>query len=292
MAKEKITEETVEKTINNPAESNAPETPAEQTVEMTADEKAMVETKATLEKKVAEFNTAAKFAEGAKMTRLDGEIKELAKKYKTYAENKCFNELLSTADPMAQAAIIFRFHVIDAKRTKSEAGLEMYELGDGVEVINPMRLHNKSSNGIGAQKDWWSCANRLLKVLTVRNAAKRGIDADGIDRRYKIDPTSDKDSRIKTPVKIEGKLDRNVEFELIKLDLQETVSAMLGSSYKVEDTHVEHILQSVTSVNSRNTMDIKSAKAGKFTASLLAVCHKMLTDEEFTVSGYDVKSGM
>lgn len=223
---------------------------------------------------VAKYNDAKKFNETNKMTKLDEQMKEELSKYHAEAENDCFNELLSEADPMKAAALKMQFDTIKLVDKKEKGVVLDRVIEPAKRTIDPLRLHKKAKNGIGADSLWFSKVENLNVLMTVATAIE--LEKDGEVVRSTV-YQSDLAKNVELACK-----DNPTDNEMFKQDVTTCIRAMLGGEYVATDAQA-HFLRRAHEKAGRDGRSLVCTNATTMRQLLLGVCHDALTGEGFDV---------
>lgn len=223
---------------------------------------------------VAKYNDAKKFNETTKMNKLDEQMKEALAMYTAEAENECFNGLLAQPDPMRAAALAMKFDTIKLVDKKEKGVTLDRTIEPATRTIDPLRLHKKAKNGIGADELWFSKVENLNVLMTVATAI--ALEKDGEVVRSTV-YQSDLAKKVSLACK-----DDPLNEELFKQDVTTCIRAMLGGDYVATDAQA-HFLRNAHEKAGRDGRSLVCTNAATMRMLMLGVCHDALTGEGFDI---------
>lgn len=236
---------------------------------------------------VEKYNEANSYHEYKQMQEIDAKISEKVEEYTAIAERECFDEILKDENPMKAAAERVRYATIKVRDvTEDKVTTRVVEASSN--QIDPLKIHKKAKDGIGADKNWHFMIEKLNMLLTCRRAIELGLDPREVKNTYSMSEEA---------VKIEAlmsetdptKYDKNAADELLKQDVQKVVDAMLGAGeYEVTDVMISYLLMIYQKKNNRKSLSVTCANHKNMRIYLLDICHACVTGNEFSVI-YKVK---
>lgn len=235
--------------------------------------------KASIEKKVEDYNGAVLTSEYGKMAELNSSMTEDIKKYSEISRDATFSELKETEDPMLEAVKRLSFTVIAVKDKKEDGeSIPVREVVERERQIDLGKLHRFIPGGIGVDKKWNLMIEKFNLLLTTQKAKDLGINPKEINDSYYI-----------------GKLAR--EFDLGKNPASKTnllktlttiVQAMIGENYKPKSHDVNFLLE-VYSKKSRKALAITVANHRYLRGYIMEICHKIITNKSYVVDYHKAK---
>lgn len=236
---------------------------------------------------VEKYNEANSYHEYKQMQEIDAKIAEKVEEYTTIAERECFNEILQDENPMKAAAERVRYATIKVRDvTEDKVTTRVVEASSN--QIDPLKLHKKAKDGIGADKNWHFMIEKLNMLLTCRRAIELGLDPREIKNTYSMSEEATKIEALMSETD-PTKYDKNAADELLKQDVQKVVDAMLGGGeFEVTDVMINYLLMIYQKKNNRKSLSVTCANHKNMRIYLLDICHACVTDNEFSVV-YKVK---
>ena len=221
------------------------------------------------------------------MQEIDAKIAEKVEEYTTIAERECFNEILQDENPMKAAAERVRYATIKVRDvTEDKVTTRVVEASSN--QIDPLKLHKKAKDGIGADKNWHFMIEKLNMLLTCRRAIELGLDPREIKNTYSMSEEATKIEALMSETD-PTKYDKNAADELLKQDVQKVVDAMLGGGeFEVTDVMINYLLMIYQKKNNRKSLSVTCANHKNMRIYLLDICHACVTGNEFSVV-YKVK---
>lgn len=235
---------------------------------------------------VEKYNEAYGYREYKRMQELDTEIADKVEEYTGISERECFEEILNEENPMKAAAERVRYATIKVRDvTEDKVTTRVVEASSN--QIDPLKLHKKAKEGIGADKNWHFMIEKLNMLLTCRRAIELGLNPREIKNTYSMS-----EEACKIEMLMDGtspdKFDKNAADEILKQDVQKVVNAMLGEGYEVTDVMINYLLMIYQKKNNRKSLSVSCANHRNMRIYLLDICHACVTGNEFSVI-YKVK---
>ena len=243
-------------------------------------EVAKVDRKSEIEAKIRELvgkrNECLEFNEYAEIAKIDEDLDKLVDEYTTEAENDCFNVLKKAKNPMLEAAKTMSFQVIRVREVKIKEGDRKGQPETVAEFvargIDPLRLHNKTEGGIGADRLWMYKVERLNMLFTAQSARELNKDPQKIKNTMAMSQESQKIAFAKED---EAQTD-----EILLGNIQAVLDAMLGAGYTATPDMVA-FLKRVHSKGGRDNVSVVCSTHKGMRGYMLGVCHRAVTGEEF-----------
>ena len=221
-------------------------------------------------------NECLEYNEYARIAEIDTNIEKLVGDYAALAETDCFNILKKSENPMVEAAKVMTFRMIRVKEIKEKEGENKGKPTTIVEFadkgIDPLRLHNKTPDGIGADKMWMYKVERLNMLFTAQSARELNKDPQKIKNTIAMNEESRK-------ISLAGEDDPQTD-EVLLTNVQTVLTAMLGDGYKATPDMVA-FLKRVHSKGGRDNVSVVCSTHKGMRGYMLGVCHRAVTGEEF-----------
>lgn len=244
--------------------------------------------------KVASYNEAMQLGEFRTMKRLDDELRTAIKDYTSFAEKECFDALLEAKNPMVAAAVILAFPTVKIKDDKdADTGEVTRIITDVQKSIDPLRLHKRAKDGIGAVRNWSHMVELFNYALTARQSEQLGIPAAGIRDCYAMS----KIARELECFKLTGEGIDPTSDDALREDLQTLVDAMLGEGFELEKKIIKdangeekeiypdvNYLVTIYSKKGRGALEVACANHKYLRLYILGICHKLVTGDGYTVT--------
>ena len=264
-------------------EAKAEDTPAEETTKANRKDELLEEINGLVEK----YNEANNYREYKQMQDIDAKIAEKVEEYTGIAERECFEEILQDENPMKAAAERVRYATIKVRDvTEDKVTTRVVEASSN--QIDPLKLHKKAKDGIGADKNWHFMIEKLNMLLTCRRAIELGLEPREIKNTYSMSDEAAKIEALASETD-PSKFDKNAADEVLKQDVQKVVDAMLGAGeYEVTDVMINYLLMIYQKKNNRKSLSVSCANHKNMRIYLLDICHACVTGNEFSVI-YKVK---
>lgn len=236
---------------------------------------------AAIKENVAKYNDSKKFNEGKRMQKLDEDLRKLLADYTKEAENDCFNDLLKAADPMRAAAEKMQFETLTVTDPKKDGVTQDREIKTVYRTIDPLRLHKKSKDGIGADKLWFARVDSINVAMTVATAIKLKKDDENVkDVLAKVRSSHARCDEAKDLV---NACDKNpVDDKLLLQDVQTALDAMLGEGFAAKPADVA-FLRAAHEKAGRDATSLVAATPKTIRELMLGVCHNAITGEGYTL---------
>jgi hypothetical protein len=245
-------------------------TKAERTIKMAA-------LRTDLDALVVKYNEEEKVAERDK---LDEDIKALVNEYTAHCRAICFEECLEAPDPMIEAVTRLTYETIAVKDETDEGntGVKTRVVVKADKAIDLMKLHQKSPNGIGHDKNWAHVAQKMNYLMTVQVCKDLNVDVKELATNYEM-------SEIAKSIEMGNNPTSNTN--LLKT-LQQVITAMLGEDYKALTWDVNY-LKRIYSKKGKKALSVSVANHANFRKYIAEICHRIVTGGVYTVD-YKIKS--
>lgn len=267
------------------AETTA-ETKKKTIAEITAETKETL--KAEVKRLVDKWNESNEFGEYKRMKALEAKISEAVEKYNAECERECFRELETEDDPMKAVALVQCFGVMSVKVKKKKGvdgkptGETEMQMGDGIQRIDPYRLHKFVDGGIGADKLWVYKVERLNMLFTAYQAARThaiGTDGKNLDFQTIRDTIAMSEESRKLSLSRE---DERQNEETLLENTQAVLTAMLGEGYTATPQMVEYLIICHTK-GGRDPMTFVCSNKRTMRQYMLDCCHAAITGDAFII---------
>lgn len=233
---------------------------------------------------IKQYNEASEYIEYKRMREIEAKIAEKVQQYDELAEGECFAEFLQSENPMKAAAEAVRFPTIKVRDERQKGGGQPKKVVEASsKPIDPMRLHKKAKDGIGANKEWHFMCEKLNLLLTCRRAIELGIDPMTVKNTYSM---SDEAVKIECLLSETDatKYDKNAADEILKQDMQKVVDAMVGSGFTVTDVMVNYLLVIYQKKDNKKSLSVTCANHKFMRMYMLEICHAAITGNEFCLN--------
>jgi len=235
---------------------------------------------------VNQYNKSAEYSEFKVMKEIDKKIADKVQEYSEVAEAECFAECLKAENPMKAAAEMVRYSTVKVRDVKDDGALTRV-IEASSKQIDPLRLHKKAKDGIGADKAWFLMIEKLNLLMTCRRAIELGLDPKQVQNTYSMSEEACKIESLLSETD-PTKYDKNVADEVLRQDVQKIVDAMLGEGFAVTDVMINYLLMIYTRKDSRKALSVSCANHKYMRTYMLDICHAAVTGNEFYLN-YKVK---
>lgn len=235
---------------------------------------------------VDEYNESADYKEFKVMKEIDKKIADKVQEYSEAAEAECFAEILEAENPMKRAAEVVRYSTVKVRDVKEDGTLTRV-IEASSKQIDPLRLHKKAKDGIGADKTWFLMIEKLNLLMTCRRAIELGLDPKQVQNSYSMSEEACKIECLLSETD-PTKYDKNAADEVLRQDVQKVVDAMLGEGFSVTDVMINYLLMIYTRKDSRKALSVTCANHKYMRTYILDICHAAVTGNEFCL-GYKQK---
>lgn len=226
---------------------------------------------------VDKYNDHEHFHEREDASKTKKEIDEVLAEINSICETECFNKLIREDDTMLAAAKMLRF---DAKGVKNDKETDKLVVVDTDKPIDVLKLHKRTPDGIGVDKNWATMIEHLNRSLTIRRAIELGIEIDAVRSSFAM---KDEASIALYEFEKNGKTIPKDANKKLKETMQEIVGAMIGNDYIVTDAMVNYILAIFSKKNNRQALSVTCANHRYMRQYMLEICHAAATNAEFTI---------
>lgn len=208
------------------------------------------------------------------------EIEQVVNEYTSIAREICFEECIATGDAMLEAVKRLTYDTIGFKESKKgEEEIIVAEIVDRSKVIDLLKLH-KVAKGIGKDKNWDSIIQKMNLEMTVRQAKRLIGNKGNLTKTLKEIRDSYAMSEIAKSIEL-GK-DPTSNTKLLAT-LQTIVTAMIGEEYK-PTSHDVNYLADLYASKGKTALSVNCANHSYFTRYIMAICHRIVTSEDYEIS--------
>lgn len=237
------------------------------------------EIKSALDAKVKDYNEAMLDHRFDDASKLDAEIAEKISEYGELTRDICLMECAETSDPMLEAVKRLEYETLAVKDSKEDGSdFKVRTIVDRVKPIDPVKLNEFVSGGIGHNKDWELLIEQFNLRMTLKVAEDIGVDPKGINDSYYMSKLARDVDLGKTPCS---------KTNLLKT-LQLIVSAMIGDDYKAI-THDVNYLLAVYSKKSRKALSVTVSNHKQMRALCMEICHRIVTGGRYDIDYKKIK---
>lgn len=208
-------------------------------------------------------------------------IEQTINQYTAEAREICFEDCRIADDPMMEAIKRLTFATIGLKERKfGEDKVSVYEIVQKERAIDLLRLHKYVDGGIGKDKNWNGLIERMNFHMTARQAKRLLKQKEHLTTVLKEINNSYAMCEIARNIDM-GK-DPTTNTKLLAT-LQSIVTAMIGSEYKATSHDVNYITDLYAS-KGRKALSVNCANHKYFRGYIAAVCHSIMTGEDYDIS--------
>lgn len=230
----------------------------------------MPEIRAKIDEIIAKYSDHARFNEAAKMLKLETEAKALEKKYNDLSEDEAMQALKRSDDPMKALALAKSYPTIMIRTGTDKATKQsVMTISDKSKTLDPLRLHNRVSGGIGHDKTRWpGLVGRLWDNLVAEGAGRVGLDAKKIrDTIY----TGEAAKLLKLHAE-----EKEFGDEMLLDCLQEVLDAMLGPGYAARPELVQKMKNEI-GASPADVANCKNISPDQFRKRFVGILHLTVT---------------
>lgn len=237
------------------------------------------EIKAVLDAKVKDYNEAMLDHRFDDASKLDSEIAEKISEYGELTRDICLMECAETDDPMLEAVKRLEYETLAVKDSKEDGSdFKVRTIVDRVKPIDPVKLDEFVSGGIGHNKNWKLMIEQFNLRMTLKVAEDIGVDPKGINDSYYMSKLARDVDLGKTPCS---------KTNLLKT-LQLIVSAMIGDDYKAI-THDVNYIMAVYSKKGRKALTVTASNHKQMRQIIMEICHRIVTGGRYDIDYKKIK---
>lgn len=218
---------------------------------------------------------------GTKAEYITNLIDEVVNKYTAIAREICFTECRETDDPMLEAIKRLTFATIGMKVSKKgEEKIPVAEIIEKNKAIDLLKLHKTVDGGIGKDPKWNGMVEKMNFHMTARQAKRIVKKKENLTRVL----TEINDSYAMSDIAkaIDMGKDPTSNTKLLGT-LQGIVTAMIGDEYKAT-SHDVNFLTDLYATKGRTALSVNCANHRYFRAYIAAICHSIVTGEDYEIS--------
>lgn len=218
---------------------------------------------------------------GTKAEYITNLIDEVVNKYTAIAREICFTECRETDDPMLEAIKRLTFATIGMKVSKKgEEKIPVAEIIEKNKAIDLLKLHKTVDGGIGKDPKWNGMVEKMNFHMTARQAKRIVKKKENLTRVL----TEINDSYAMSDIAkaIDMGKDPTSNTKLLGT-LQGIVTAMIGEEYKAT-SHDVNFLTDLYASKGRTALSVNCANHRYFRAYIAAICHSIVTGEDYEIS--------
>lgn len=237
------------------------------------------EIKALIDAKVKEYNEAMLDHRFDDASKLDSEIAEKVSEYGELTRDICLMECAEQDDPMLEAVKRLEYETLAVKDSKEDGSdFKVRTVVDRVKPIDPVKLDEFVSGGIGHNKNWELMIEQFNLRMTLKIADDIGVDPKGINDSYYMSKLARDIDLGKTPCS---------KTNLLKT-LQLIVSAMIGDEYKAITHDVNYIL-AVYSKKGRKALTVTASNHKQMRQIIMEICHRIVMNSRYDIDYKKIK---
>lgn len=211
-------------------------------------------------------------------------LEQTVNEYTAIAREICFEECLATDDPMLEAVKRLVFQTIGiATKMVGDEGAEKIPVSEVVyrdKAIDLWKLHKKSGDGIGKNKDWNGFVEKMNFYMTARQAKRLLKQKQHLTAVLKEIHGSYKMGEIAKAIEM-GK-DPTSNTKLLGT-LQSIINAMIGEDYKATSHDVNYLCD-LYARKGKTALSVNCANHSYFRGYIAAICHGLVTGEDYDIS--------
>ena len=209
------------------------------------------------------------------------EIKEVVNQYTSVARQECYDECVATGDAMLEAVKRLTFASIGTtfEKVGEDKEIEIIKIIDKDKTIDLAGLH-RFAGGIGKDKSWISQVEKFNFHMTARQAKR--VVKNKANLTALLKEINDSYAMSKVAQEIDMGKDPTSNTKLLGT-LQDIVTAMVGEEYKAT-SHDRDFLCDIYAGKGKTALTVNCANHKFFRTYILAVCHSIVTGEDYQVS--------
>lgn len=209
------------------------------------------------------------------------ELEQVVNEHTAIARQICFDECASADDPMLEAIKRLTFTTIGVKESKKgEEKISVSEIVDKAKAIDLLKLHKSIEGGIGKDPKWNGLVEKMNFHMTARQAKRICKNKEHLTRVIEEINSSYAMCQIARDIDM-GK-DPTSNTKLLGT-LQDVVSAMIGEEYKAT-SHDVNFLVDLYASKGKTALSVNCANHRYFRSYLAAICHSIVTGEDYEIS--------
>lgn len=215
------------------------------------------------------------------------ELEKVVNEYTAISRDICFNDCKETDDPMLEAIKRLTYDTIGIKETKKgEEKIPVSEVVDKQKPIDLLKLHKFIDNGIGTDPKWNGYVEKMNFHMTARQAKRIIKGKENLTRVLK--EINDSYAMCKIAQEIDMGKDPTSNTKLLGT-LQNVITAMIGKEYKAT-SHDVNFLVDIYAQKGKTALTVNCANHRYFRNYIAAVCHSIVTGEDYDISYKKVSS--
>lgn len=209
------------------------------------------------------------------------ELEQVVNQYTAMAREICFDECKESDDPMLEAVKRLTFATIGVKETKKgEEKIPVSEIVDKQKSIDLLKLHKSVESGIGKDPKWNGFVEKMNFHMTARQAKRIIKGKENLARVLK--EINDSYAMCKIAQEIDMGKDPTSNTKLLGT-LQDIVTAMIGEEYKAT-SHDVNFLVDLYASKGKGALTVNCANHRYFRNYIAAICHSIVTGEDYEIS--------
>lgn len=208
-------------------------------------------------------------------------IEQTVNEYTAKARTICFDDCKASEDPMLEAIKRLTFTTIGVKETKKgDEKIPVSEVVEKEKAIDLLKLHKSVEGGIGKDPNWNGLVERMNFHMTARQAKRLLKQKEHLTAVLK--EINDSYAMCEIARNIDMGKDPTSNTKLLGT-LQSIVTAMVGEEYKATSHDVNYITDLYAS-KGKKALSVNCANHRYFRGYIAAVCHSIVTGEDYEVS--------
>lgn len=255
-------------------------------------EKEIAEQEAALNEHVAAFNKAVADNSARNQAKAEEKLSEIKKVLnKDNREVTLLKIMFETDDKTERLKKIAEKLTYSTKYAKVSDDKDTKRKLAKVEVKNNVLDVSVSNQELGADPCWYASIEKLGYLLTLRVAKGLGIAPENAAEDYSKYKMSEAAKEFNLPATGNDDL-YTVSNNKLTDALKEVIGRMLGESYKGKVlNHDAFFLITSFTREGKVPLSVRTKKSNKLSQSLLMICHKVLTDDKYTIEiGQEIKT--
>jgi len=228
----------------------------------------LVALKAEAEKMAKSYNEKSQSGKMDEAAKLEEKITQKVNEYTSMVREECFKECRATENPMLHAVELLTYVTIAVKDEKpKDSKFSVRSIVEKNRQIDLLKLHQGTSDGIGADKNWAFMIQKLNLLLTIRACQRLNIDPKSVNDSYSMAEVAREIDLGKTPTS---------NTNMLKT-VQKIVDAMLGDGYKATSHDVNYLLD-IYVRKSRKALTVVCSNHRILRENIAGICHRIVTE--------------
>ena len=211
------------------------------------------------------------------LAKLSDEIEKKCKAYNELSQKVCFEEVLMSPNPVAEAAIRYTYEVVRPVDGKiKEYKIPVKSINEGAKAISLIALNKKSDEGIGIDKGWYQTLEKLNKMLALRQAERMGCPPERIKE-------IDDSYNMKNVVKLLDEGKNPCSNNQLNKVLHTLIHQLLGDEYNPNKYDLNVLFDHFGKLSNKNQLVSACSKPNKTADVVLRICGRILKEDKWDV---------